>query len=80
MPTRFSSGDAANQTSSSRGDVSQAWHDARDDAVDEGYLARGGGNERSLSEPSHSPNGPATGSGDYPSSFGGWLDWVSGRR
>ena len=38
----YDKSDAAKDTDSSSRDVSQAWHDARDDAVDSGDLSRGG--------------------------------------
>ena len=34
--TQYDKGDAAKDTDSSEKEVSQAWHDARDDAADEG--------------------------------------------
>jgi hypothetical protein len=40
--SRYDKSDAAKDTNSSSRDVSRAWHDARDDAVDSGDLSRGG--------------------------------------
>ena len=39
---KYDKGDAAKDTGSTKGEVSGAWHQARDDAVKSGNLERGG--------------------------------------
>jgi hypothetical protein len=59
----YDKGDAAKDTNSTPGKVSEAWHTARDDAVSSGHLVRGeksGGNTGSFSR-SDSSGESATG-------------------
>ncbi len=49
----YDKSDAAKDTSSSIKEVSESWHNARDDAVSGGYFERGSGNTSEWDKPSN---------------------------